>query len=213
MAADKPFPWTTLASKTVVDNKWVRVEEHDVLNVKGTPGHYTTLHFKRVATGAVALDKGGFVFLVGQHRYPLRAYSWEVPEGGTDPGEAPLAAIQRELKEEAGVSAGAWRHILTMHLSNMMSDEIAFGYLATDLTLGTAEPEESEVLTPSRWRCSSVWKSCGRGANSRKSSGLEAFTLRTAPFPRGIVNYVKETGLGRLPGCGNLPASRRGAAP
>ena len=191
MAADKPFPWTTLASKTVVDNKWVRVEEHDVLNVKGTPGHYTTLHFKRVATGAVALDKGGFVFLVGQHRYPLRAYSWEVPEGGTDPGEAPLAAIQRELKEEAGVSAGAWRHILTMHLSNMMSDEIAFGYLATDLTLGTAEP----------------------GANSRKSSGLEAFTLRTAPFPRGIVNYVKETGLGRLPGCGNLPASRRGAAP
>ncbi len=146
MAADKPFPWTTLASKTVVDNKWVRVEEHDVLNVKGTPGHYTTLHFKRVATGAVALDKGGHVFLLGQHRYPLRAYSWEVPEGGTDPGEAPLAAIQRELKEEAGVSAGAWRHILTMHLSNMMSDEIAFGYLATDLTLGAAEPEESEVL-------------------------------------------------------------------
>ncbi|NWH09354.1 MAG: NUDIX hydrolase [Alphaproteobacteria bacterium] len=146
MSSIPPFPWTIRATRTVYDNPWLTLLEHDVLNVKGTPHLYTTVHIKRIATGVAAIDAEGFVYLVGQHRFPLRAYSWELVEGGCEPGEEPLNAIQRELKEEAGLVARDWRQVLTLHLSNMLLDEVAFGFLATGLEIGEAEPEESEVL-------------------------------------------------------------------
>lgn len=145
-----PFPWTILGSRDEFDNRWLRLTTHDVLNVAGTPHLYSTIHIKRAATGVVAIDGEGRVALVGQHRFPLRLYSWEIPEGGAEPGEAPLAAIQRELKEEAGLTARHWLEVQRLHLSNMLTDEIAYGFLAYDLTEGEAEPEESEVLALDR---------------------------------------------------------------
>lgn len=145
-----PFPWTILGSQEEFDNRWLRLTTHDVLNVAGNPHLYSTIHIKRAATGVVAIDGAGRVALVGQHRFPLRIYSWELPEGGAEPGEAPIEAIQRELKEEAGLTARHWRQILTLHLSNMLTDEVAYGFLAHDLTEGEAEPEESEVLALDR---------------------------------------------------------------
>ena len=142
----KPDPWTTLQSRVVYDNPWITLIENDVLNVAGTPKLYTKIHMKRKATGVVALDERGWTYLVGQQRYPLDLYSWEVPEGGSEEGEDPLDTIKRELKEEAGLTAREWQHVLTMHLSNMLTDEVAYGYIATGLTVGAAEPEESEVL-------------------------------------------------------------------
>lgn len=141
-----PMPWTIRATRPVYDNPWLTLIENDITHANGKPGLYTIVHVKRVATGVVALDRDGHVFLVGQHRFPLKAYSWELPEGGCEPGEEPAAAIRRELKEEAGVTARTWRHILTLHLSNMLLDEVAHGYLATDLEVGAPEPEEVEVL-------------------------------------------------------------------
>lgn len=146
MSEKKPAPWTTLKTRQIYDNPWMTVFENDVLNVVGTPKVYSTVHIKRKATGVVAIDDKGWIFLVGQQRYPLNLYSWELPEGGTDEGEEPLEAIKRELKEEAGVSARDWKQIAMLHLSNMLFDEVAYGFLATGLTVGEAEPEESEVL-------------------------------------------------------------------
>ncbi|MBI1239889.1 MAG: NUDIX domain-containing protein [Alphaproteobacteria bacterium] len=150
MSTIPPFPWTILRSQEEFDNRWLRLTTHDVLNVAGNPHLYSTIHIKRAATGVVAIDAAGRVALVGQHRFPLRIYSWEVPEGGAEPGEAPLEAIQRELKEEAGLTARHWQQILTLHLSNMLTDEVAYGFLAHGLTEGEAEPEESEVLALDR---------------------------------------------------------------
>ena len=146
MTNKRPVPWRTLKSREIYDNPWITLIENDVLNVVGTPKLYAKIHMKRKATGVVALDEDGWTYLVGQQRYPLDIYSWEVPEGGSEEGEDPLDTIKRELKEEAGLSARDWSLIQTLHLSNMLTDEVSYGYLATGLTVGEAEPEESEVL-------------------------------------------------------------------
>jgi len=143
----KANPWTTLSSKTKYDNNWINVTEHQVLNAAQSRGVYGTVHFKNLAIGIVPIDRNGFTWLVGQYRYPLKAYSWEIPEGGGNLSVPPLESAKRELKEETGLEANHWKQILEMHLSNSVTDERALVYLATDLTEGASSPEESEVLS------------------------------------------------------------------
>jgi 8-oxo-dGTP pyrophosphatase MutT (NUDIX family) len=140
-------PWTTLSSQARYDNNWITVTEHQVLTPAQTPGIYGTVHFKNLAIGIVPVDKDGFTWLVGQYRYPLKAYSWEIPEGGGKLSEPPVESAMRELKEETGLHANRWEKILEMHLSNSVTDEQAIVFLATDLTEGTATPDETEVLS------------------------------------------------------------------
>lgn len=142
----RPFDWQVLNERPVFENDWIRLTQHDVVKPGGVERLYTRLHWKRKAVGVVALDRDGSTWIVGQHRFPFRAWSWEVPEGGSDPGEDPLETAKRELKEEVGVTAGHWREVLRLQLSNALNDEVAFGYLATDVREGAAEPEESELL-------------------------------------------------------------------
>ena len=93
------------------------------------------------------MDSAGFTWLVGQYRFPLGRYSWEIPEGGCPHGEAPLAAAQRELAEECGLAASGWRLLVEMDLSNSVTNETAAIFLATGLTaLGHTSPEETEAL-------------------------------------------------------------------
>ena len=140
-------PWTTLSSELKYDNPWITVTEHQVLNAAQSPGIYGTVHFKHLALGIVPVDRDGFTWLVGQYRYPLEKYSWEIPEGGGKHSAPPLESAKRELKEETGLEANHWELILEMHLSNSVTDERALVYLATDLTEGIAHPDEDEVLT------------------------------------------------------------------
>jgi len=143
-------PWKTLDSRLVYDNPWIRVREDRVIRPDGESGIYGVME-TRIATGAVPIDAEGCTYLVGQYRYPTNMYSWEIPEGGTDPGEDPLAAIQRELKEETGLTAAKWTPLGgEFHLSNCISSEIGFVYLAEDLTIGQAEPDGTEVLQVKR---------------------------------------------------------------
>lgn len=139
-------PWTTLSAKPQYDNPWIRVIEHDVLNPKGDPGIYGVVRFKNLAIGVLPIDVDGSTVLVGQYRYPLDAYSWEIPEGGGARDVDPLDSARRELVEETGLSAAKWHRFLEMHLSNSVSDEHAICYLAWDLTQGAAEPEDTEQL-------------------------------------------------------------------
>jgi 8-oxo-dGTP pyrophosphatase MutT (NUDIX family) len=140
-------PWVIRGEKRIYDNPWIRVTEYDVLNPKGSPGIYGKVHFKNIAIGIVALDASGMIQLVGQYRFPLDAYSWEIPEGGGLWEHDPLDSARRELKEETGLVAEHWEVLLHMHLSNSVSDEFAIVYLARGLRQETPEPEDTEALS------------------------------------------------------------------
>jgi 8-oxo-dGTP pyrophosphatase MutT (NUDIX family) len=143
-------PWTVRSRATVYENKWIRVDHHEVLSPSGSPGIYGTVHFKGHATGVVPIDNQGNVVLVGQYRFPLRAYSWEVPEGGGDYAVPVLESAQRELREECGLIASCWKEILAVDLSNSVTDERATAFLAWDLSDAISEPDETEKLQIAR---------------------------------------------------------------
>jgi len=139
-------PWKTLESDLKYDNNWISVTEHQVINPSGGEGIYGEVHFKNLAIGILPLDEDYNTWLVGQYRFPLKAYSWEIPEGGGPLGEDPLESARRELLEETGMSASNWKEIQRMHLSNSVSDELSIIYVATGLIQGIAMPEETEEL-------------------------------------------------------------------
>jgi 8-oxo-dGTP pyrophosphatase MutT (NUDIX family) len=138
-------PWKTLTSRTVYDNPWIRVDEHDVINPSGGKSLYGKVSFKNKAIGIIPIDDEGNTWLVGQYRYPLNQYSWEIPEGGGPLGIPPLESAQRELREETGLTAKRWELLLRMHLSNSVTDEEAFIYVAEELEQGEYELEETEA--------------------------------------------------------------------
>ncbi len=139
-------PWKRLGTRLIYQNAWLSLREDQVIRPDGKPGIYSVVE-TRIATAIVAIDADKNVYLVGQYRYPTDVYSWELPEGGTDPGEAPLAAAQRELREEAGLIADAWTQLGgEVHLSNCISSEVGYFYLAEDLHATASQPEGTEVL-------------------------------------------------------------------
>ena len=150
-------PWQTLSSETKYDNPWIEVTEHQVLTPAGNPGIYGTVHFKNLAVGVLAIGEEGQTWLVGQYRYPLERYTWEIPEGGGEHGADPLTSAQRELKEETGIEAREWHELLEMELSNSITDERAIVYLATGLSFGEPEPEDTEVLVTKKVHFSELY--------------------------------------------------------
>lgn len=143
-------PWARRTRRSAYENQWVTVWHDEVDRPDGSPGIYGVVHFTNHAAGVVVLDDEDRVLLVGQHRYTLDAYSWEIPEGGVPADEDPLDGARRELREETGVEAAEWRELARLHLSNSITDEAATLYLATGVTHGVAEPEATEDLEV-RW--------------------------------------------------------------
>lgn len=139
-------PWRRNTRTVAYENHWLTLWHDEVTRPDGTPGVYGVVHFANLAVGVVAIDTEDRVVLVGQHRYTLDAWSWEIPEGGVPPDEDPAAGAARELREETGLVAATWRELARVHLSNSVTDEAGILYLATDLAEGAAAPEETEVL-------------------------------------------------------------------
>jgi 8-oxo-dGTP pyrophosphatase MutT (NUDIX family) len=160
---DRSNPWTTLARRPVYENPWISVREDRVLRPDGRPGIYGVVHFKNVAVGVLPVDDEGRVWLVGQYRYPLDLYSWEIPEGGGPEGEDPEETARRELREETGLAAGRLELMATAHLSNSVSDEVAYLYRATELSPGSSDPEGTERLQVRRVDWSEAWDMLRRG--------------------------------------------------
>ena len=158
-----PNPWATLDGKTAYDNPWISVEHRNVLTPAGTPGIYGVVHFKNTAVGIVPLDETLHTWLVGQYRYTLQRYSWEIPEGGGPLGTDLLDSAQRELLEETGITARRWTPLLEMHTSNSVTDEYGVAFLAQDLSFGEAEPEDTEDLRVRRVPFSEVVEMVMRG--------------------------------------------------
>lgn len=139
-------PWTVKGATRTYENDWLVMESNDVIHPDGKEGKYTVVRPRRLAVGVLPIEPDGSVHLVGQWRFPLGRYSWEMPEGGAEPGEDPLDCAKRELEEETGLSAATYIPILEMDLSNSLTDERAVIYLALGLTPGAANPEPVEVL-------------------------------------------------------------------
>jgi 8-oxo-dGTP pyrophosphatase MutT (NUDIX family) len=139
-------PWQRHSRKVVYENDWIRVFHDEVTRPDGEPGIYGVVHFRHRAVGVVPLDEAGRVLLVGQYRYTLDRYSWEIPEGGGRFDESPEEAARRELAEETGYRGGSWRELLRFDLSNSVSDEVGVLFVATELQAGTRAPEGTEEL-------------------------------------------------------------------
>ncbi len=138
--------WKKLGSKTVFENPWMEVRVDHVINPGGGENQYGWVHFRNRAVAIVPLDEHGNTWLVGQQRYTLGEYSWELPMGGAPLNEAPLDAAKRELKEETGLEARHWQELMTLHLSNSITDEVGIVYIARGLSQGDTRFEETEDL-------------------------------------------------------------------
>jgi len=156
-------PWQIISQKEVYDNKWIDVTEYDVINPNGGKGIYGKVHFKNLAIGVVVLDDELNTYLVGQFRFTLNEYSWEIPEGGGPLDIDPLESAKRELLEETGLVANDWSPILKMHLSNSVTDEYSIIYLARQVEQHAAMPEETEQLVIKKLPFEEAWQMVEKG--------------------------------------------------
>jgi 8-oxo-dGTP pyrophosphatase MutT (NUDIX family) len=150
MSDQKDKPWKTITNTEVYSNPWISISHRDVINPKGGKGIYGVVSFKNLAIGIVPVDEQLNTYLVGQFRYTLDQYSWEIPEGGGPLGEDPLETAKRELQEETGLIAKEWSSLFCIHTSNSVTDEFGQVFLARDLQQGDSELEDTEDIT--------VWK-------------------------------------------------------
>jgi 8-oxo-dGTP pyrophosphatase MutT (NUDIX family) len=141
-----PNRWKTTGTKKIYDNPWIEVTEDQIINPSGKPGIYGKVSFKNLAVAIIPLDQHQNTWIVGQHRYTLNEYSWELPMGGVPFSEDPLVGAQRELREETGITAKEWSLLLKMHTSNSVTNELAYTYIAKDLSIGTPEFDETEDI-------------------------------------------------------------------
>ena len=138
--------WKTKSTNVVYENPWIKISHEEVITPKGTDGIYGVVHFKNTAIGVVPIDDEGNTWLVKQSRYALNQYTWEIPEGGCPQGEEPINAAKRELEEEVGLQARHWEQLMTMHLSNSVTDEFCVVFVARDLFAGTQQLESTEDI-------------------------------------------------------------------
>lgn len=144
MSEETKNPWKKLSTKEVYNNAWINIQEHIVINPGGGEGIYGVVRFKNKAIGIIPVDDNGNTWLVGQYRFALNEYSWEIPMGGGPLDQDILISAKKELKEETGITATNWQKIMRIHTSNSATDEEGFVFIAEDLTIGKNDLEETE---------------------------------------------------------------------
>ncbi len=180
-------PWTTRTTETRYENPWIRVEHNTVLNPAGNEGIYGVIRFKNVAVGIIPVDNEGNIWMVGQYRYPLGRYSWEIPEGGCPLGTPTLESAKRELLEEVGLRAKRWDRLLHIDLSNSVCDEVGEIWLARELEFTQSEPEETEVLQLLKLPLETVYQGvlAGKFRDSMTVAGILRLKLMMQETPAG----------------------------
>jgi len=178
-------PWKTLETRAIYENPWIALREDQVIRPDGKLGIYGVVHFKNSAIGVLPVDEVGRIWLVGQYRYPLNCYSWEIPEGGGHRDERPEETARRELREETGMTAATLELISTAHLSNSVSDELAYVFRATDLSHGPSEPDGNERIEVRLFEWREVWEMYTKGEITDSMSVIAILheALRRASVP------------------------------
>ncbi len=172
--------WQTRSSRTVYENPWIEVSHRDVVAPTGNEGIYGLVHFKNLAVGVIPIDADDHTWLVGQDRYTIGAWSWEIPEGGGAHDENPTEAARRELTEETGLHAERIEPLIELHTSNSVTDERAIIFAATGLTEGEAAPDETELLRLERLPVDEAieWALDGRITDALSVAGLLVLAAR-----------------------------------
>ena len=156
--SDKPVwltphgePWKPGVERLAFESGWITVTEQTAIAPTGKPSPYGLVRFKNLAVAVLPIHEDGTIVLVGQHRFPLGDYTWELPEGGAPLAEDPLDGAKRELAEETGLAAAEWREVMRAQLSNSVTDERMIGYLALGLSeAGARGADETEAITLAR---------------------------------------------------------------
>lgn len=185
MIDEEKNPWTSLSTRVHYDNPWIRVTEHQVITPSGGSGIYGVVHFKNHAIGIIPVDEEGNTWLVGQYRFPLDAYSWEIPEGGGPLDKPVLDSAKRELEEECGIRAEHWELILETDLSNCVGDERGYVYVARGLSFVDSHPDETEKLAVRKLPLTEVFEMAAQGKirDGLSLLGLMALRLRLGDAP------------------------------
>lgn len=177
-------PWTRLASKLIYENPWIRVREDKVLTPSGSEGIYGLVKFRNRAVAIIPIDEQGFTWLVGQYRYALGGFSWEVPMGGHPIDQDPIDGAHKELREETGLRAAQMTELLQVQISNSVTDELGVAYLAQQLTQGDTEFDDTEQLHIQRLRFDDALAMCldGRIQDLFSIAALQHLALRRDEF-------------------------------
>lgn len=171
---DRPPPWRDGGGTVVFENPWMRLTRHAAVAPTGAPGDYVVMRPRNLSVGVLPIHADGSVTLVGQQRFALANWSWEMPEGGAPFNEDPLEGCKRELAEEAGLAAARWREAYRAEMTNSITDERAIAWLAWDLSPAVLAPDPTEVLRLARVPFGDLLREIGRG------SIRDMFTLATA---------------------------------
>lgn len=170
-------PWKTMRSRIVLANPWFKVRRDAVIRPDGKAGTYTTI-LTRTAVGVVPYFADGTILLVGQYRYSIDRYSWEIPEGGSEDGESPIRTARRELEEETGFRAERFRLLGRVHTSNCFTNETAHLYQATGLTRGVWCPDATERLRVRRLPFEEAYRMAVDGRITDSITAVALFRLK-----------------------------------
>jgi 8-oxo-dGTP pyrophosphatase MutT (NUDIX family) len=143
-------PWQTLRSRVIYRNAWLVLREDKVIRPDGREGIYGVVEMPP-SCGIVAINRDDEIALVSQWRYVHERMSLEIPTGGCEPSEDPLAAAKRELAEETGVHAGSWQPLGTVDNSNGVTTDIAHMFLAGELTAAGPQAVQGDERVELVW--------------------------------------------------------------
>jgi 8-oxo-dGTP pyrophosphatase MutT (NUDIX family) len=180
-------PWKIKSSKVAYENEWITLTHEEVITPSGSEGVYGRVHMKNHAIGVIPLDEDGNTWLVGQYRYPLNAYSWEIPEGGGLRDEDIMEAAKRELKEEVGLIAKKWTQLCVAHTSNSVTDETAFLFVAQELSHTETDPDDTEQLQIKKVSLNEAFEMAMDGRITDAMSLIALFRLKLMIHEKKII--------------------------
>lgn len=157
--------WVRTDSTSVYKDPWIRL---DIDYLQMANGQQIQRHIVRTKNGAgtVAITENREICLVIQYRYPIGAYSLEIPKGAFDvfdSTETPIEVAQRELREETGITAEAWGQLGLVHTVTGISNDCVHLFWATKLTFGLNAPDEMEDLCMVRLSVDETLKAISEG--------------------------------------------------
>jgi len=172
--SDRPPPWRDAGENVLFQSAWMRLTEHDAIAPTGLRADYVVMRPRNLSVGVLPVHEDGWVTLVGQQRFALMNWSWEMPEGGAPFDEDPMTGARRELAEEAGLVAAHWRPAYLAEMSNSVTDERAMAWIAWGLTPVPFAPDPTEIIRVVRVPFGVLLREIGTGAIR------DMFTLATA---------------------------------